>query len=168
MISKGCDSTWSRWLALSSSGLVSNRMQSSGFPAPVGVWLEDRRVGAGRLLAKPVTSNKLSWAVTLIRKETKCQCHQCQDPKEEIYCKNWEQKGWSYDVLYPPCWINKTPATRLLLCRLGPTCKTTNYCVTRLSLKQYNKAISIKKKKSTPLRKFDKLDGLCPDRKSVV
>lgn len=77
MISKGCDSTWSRWLALSSSGLVSNRMQSSGVPAPVAAFLDDRRVGAGRLLAKPVTSNKLSSAVTLIKrgKETVSATH---------------------------------------------------------------------------------------------
>lgn len=65
MISRGCDSTCSRWSAVSSNGLVSNRIESSGLPAPVDAFRDERRVGAGWLLARPVISNRVSCDVIL-------------------------------------------------------------------------------------------------------
>lgn len=64
MISKGCDCTCNLWLQLLSIGLVSKNKDKSGVPA-VAAFLDDRRVGAARWLARPVTSNKLSSAVIL-------------------------------------------------------------------------------------------------------
>lgn len=44
-------------------------MDNSGVPAPVAAFLDDSRVGTSRLLARPVTSNKLSSAVILRKRE---------------------------------------------------------------------------------------------------